>query len=211
MSKSRWLGLVIGCLVFGTGATRAQAQDGAPTEAANPHGDRFAKTFAFGVSGGLGAPLGYGGLFVNVAPIKYLVLEVGGGTGGRFGPAVAEMVRVGIPDGRHMFSLGVGLSQNITTSGVRDKFPSASSDQVPGVSHFLNVEALWDIRFHRFFTRFGIGVATLLNANKYSGLCGLNNAQCAQEDTGFTPVSISQNKGTIAAYFHVDVGGFMGF
>lgn len=210
MSKSRWLGLLIGCLVVGTGASRANAQDGS-SEAQEPKHDRFDKTFAFGVSGGLGAPLGYGGLFVNVAPIKFLTLEVGGGTGGRFGPAIAEMVRVGVPSGRHSFSLGVGLSQNFTTSTQRDKFPAATSDQVPGVSHFLNVEALWDVRFHRFFTRFGIGVATLLNANKYSGLCGSNNVLCSQEDTGFTPVSISQNKGTIAAYVHVDVGGFLGF
>ena len=197
-----------------TTAAPAPATTDAPTTAVAPEKkDAFNRTFAFGVSGGIGSPLGYGGILVNVAPIKYLILEIGGGAGGRFGPAIAEMVRAGFPDGNQMFTLGVGLSQNITTSYVRDKFPTQTADSAPGVSHFFNAEAAYEYRFvkQRFWTRLGLGVATLLNANKFSGLCGANDVLCSNEATGFTPVSVSQNKGTITAYIHLDIGGFFGF
>jgi hypothetical protein len=204
-------------LAFGTSGSSTTASattDGAaaPVESTKKD-DAFNRTFAFGVSGGMGSPLGYGGLLVNVAPIKYLILEVGAGAGGRFGPAVAEMVRGGFPDGNQMFTLGLGLSQNITTSGIRDKFPAATSDSVPGISHFLNIEAAYEYRFvkQRFWGRLGVGLATLLNADKYKGLCGANDVGCSHEETGFTPLAVAQNKGTIAAYVHLDVGGFFGF
>jgi hypothetical protein len=242
MKSNRWLGVVAGLVVaaasgtasadgaptgtgsadasagfsFGTSSSSTTASattDGAAAPVETKKDDAFNRTFAFGLSGGVGSPLGYGGLLVNVAPIKYLILEVGAGAGGRFGPAVAEMVRGGFPDGNQMFTLGLGLSQNITTSGVRDKFPSSTSDSVPGLSHFLNIEAAYEYRFvkQRFWGRLGFGIATLLNADKYKGLCGDNDALCSHEETGFTPLAVAQNKGTVAAYIHLDVGGFFGF
>lgn len=211
MSKGRWLGVVAGLLVVAASAT-AFAQDATVKPAEEKKEDVFGKSFEFGVSGGLGSPLGYAGLFANVAPIKYIQLEIGGGAGGKFGPAIAEMVRVGAPAERHMFSLGIGFSQNIATSYVKDKFPSATKDNVPSVSHFLNVEALWDFRLKgHFFTRFGVGVATLLNADKYKGLCGDAITLCNGDQTGFTPVGVAQNKGTITGYIHLDLGGFFGW
>jgi hypothetical protein len=198
----------------GSSTTASATTDGTPAPAeTGKKEDSFNRTFAFGLSGGLGAPLGYGGILVNVAPIKYLILEVGAGAGGRFGPAVAEMVRGGFPDGNQMFTLGLGFSQNVTTSGIRDKFPSSTADSVPGVSHFLNIEVAYEYRFvkQRFWGRLGLGLATLLNANKYKGLCGSNNTDCSKDETGFTPIGVAQNQGTVTAYVHLDVGGFFGF
>ncbi len=124
----------------------------------------FAKgpAFTVGVAGGFGAPEGYGGAAFGFEPNRWLSFELGGGSGGSFGPATAETVRVGIPIGSSQrIGLGVGASQNFLI-----KNPQLAN--APPVAYFVNPEMFDDIRSKiGFGIRFSAGIGVLLNGASY--------------------------------------------
>jgi hypothetical protein len=128
----------------------------------------FAKgpAFTVGVLGGFGAPEGYGGAALGFEPNRWLSFELGGGSGGSFGPAAAETVRVGIPVGpSQRIGVGVGASQNFLI-----KNPELAN--APPVAYFLNPEMFDDIRSKiGLGIRFSAGIGVLLNGASYRNLC----------------------------------------
>jgi hypothetical protein len=122
------------------------------------------RSVVVGGSFGLGAPLGWLGVFGQYNPSSLWGIQLGGGLGG-FGPAMSVMglVRPAITEDSAL-SLGLGLSGNLTPSSARD-FPDR---ELPAVSQWLNAEVAteWRVLGGRLL-RFGVGHTWLLNSGSF--------------------------------------------
>jgi uncharacterized protein YfiM (DUF2279 family) len=76
---------------------------------AKPTDPLWARPLAFDVHGGVGTPLGFGGLSLDIAPARWFVLSGGLGAG-KGGMQEAAMARFRAPMGHFAFSLGGGMS-----------------------------------------------------------------------------------------------------
>jgi hypothetical protein len=118
-----------------------------------------------GVEAGLGGPEGYAGITVGWEPTRWLELELGAGLGGKFGPALAQTLRIGLPLYMIRLGLGVSLSMNVTGSEYTDQ-------GAPSRSYWISVEGFNDLLLsRRLLLRFVMGDGILLNGGDFSVLC----------------------------------------
>ncbi len=78
----------------------------APSKPTDP---LWARPLAFDVHGGVGTPLGFGGMSIDLAPVRWFVVSGGLGAG-KGGMQEAAMARFRAPMGHFAFSLGGGMS-----------------------------------------------------------------------------------------------------
>lgn len=168
--------------------------------------ERFAGTLAFGAELGPGSPLGVLGASVEAKPVENVGVEVGFGTGGTFGPATAEMVRVGTPVtvGWYPF-VGVALSQNFLNA----RFGRSPSHYggAASTAHWLNLEVGSEWRLPSgWFVRLALGRSQLLNGGSYA--CGDELQGCAsltEHDRTFvdpSTASVDHQFGRTTALFY---------
>ncbi len=160
-----------------------------------PEPDRSAPVFdgehlTLGVEGGYGAPEGYDWVFAGYEPTSWLELEVGGGTGGAYGPAISETLRVGftVLDLFRM-GLGGGFSQNFT-GGDYTKLGA------PSLSNWVNTELYFDVVLGRhFLIRTSVGAAFMTNPHGFGVLCEGKNPLPSCMDFDFTggPVTAGED------------------
>jgi hypothetical protein len=118
-----------------------------------------------GIAAGIGGPEGYFGVTGGWEPSSWFELEVGAGTGGTFGPALAETVRLGLPLFTVRVGLGVGLSQNLVGG-------SYTSQGAPPIAHWLNLESFTDfVLGRRWLLRWNMGSGHLLNSGGFAVMC----------------------------------------
>ncbi|MBL8603030.1 MAG: hypothetical protein JNK72_13990 [Myxococcales bacterium] len=184
---------------------------GSAAEARPTRRDAFSRTVALGATLGAGSPRGFGGVFVQLRPTRWVGLEVGAGLGGAFGPAVDATVLVS-PFGtrRWAFEL-VGAFSHQIGWGVLPSSPDGRS--LPEHTNWLSVGVASEWRPSRgMMFRIGAGRSFLLNTARFNVMNENELAYVSAEAPalpGVTPIDATRaairGEDLSVWYVHVDI------
>jgi hypothetical protein len=119
---------------------------------------------------GAGAPLGFAGVALDVAPVRWLSLNAGAGTNG-LGPQLAGMARLRYP----LRLIGLGLGGGVSGGAYRWREAQPIDAEGQAVKRWYpaywgNVEASVEARWRNgFLLRLGVGGSFLVNPE--AGAC----------------------------------------
>ena len=124
------------------------------------------RTISLELNAGLGTPLGFGGVAMELTPVRYVSL-VGGVGVGKTGAQVAGMLRLRAPIGRVGIEVGTGISRGAYDgpAGGTFCFDSGCPTYHYDAAKWLNLEFALDYNSvaSRMYFRFFGGVGYLLN------------------------------------------------
>ncbi|MDP3278212.1 MAG: hypothetical protein Q8Q09_23700 [Deltaproteobacteria bacterium] len=130
--------------------------------------NRWSQTLAWGMSAGIGGPLGLVGTFVEYRPVRYVGVSAGVGGGGTFGPSLAASLLV-TPLSLKSFALGVSADVSSNLSLLRGRVLPGQRGDLPSTSTWIGVGGHIDIRPSRsFFIRVGGGYQWLMDVQRFN-------------------------------------------